>query len=151
MMSFGIIHSSSSNWISALHLVPKGNDTWWACVEYRVLNSVVKPYMYPISHTMTSYQVKRFFIKMNLIRDYHQILVELRDTSKNVITNPFGFFEFLLHISFGLRKHGTVLLEVHFACIYVMPSSSFLPAKNMCNKGSLYFKFLKIWASCQFK
>lgn len=61
-----------------------------------------------------------FFTKLDCIRAYHQILV---DISKTAVTIPFGLFE-LLCVPFGQRTWHSdrfidhVLHDLHFDCVY---------------------------------
>ena len=51
MLQIGIIHPSSSNWSSPLHMVPKRTpDDWHPCGDFRALNSVAAQDWYPIPH-----------------------------------------------------------------------------------------------------
>ena len=56
MLELGIIHPTTSNWVSLLHMVPKGGGIWYTCSDYKALNSATKPNHYPIpqNHDVTA-------------------------------------------------------------------------------------------------
>ena len=129
MMELGIIRPSKSNWASPLHLVAKSGSTCHACGDDRALNSATKLNRYPILHihdVMNIIKDRSIFTKLDLIRAYHQIPVELRHIPKTTITTPFGLFEFL-RVPFGLRNAvqsfqrfiGYILHGLRFICVDV--------------------------------
>jgi hypothetical protein len=90
---------SESSWSSALHIVPKKDNGWRPCGDYRALNVQTIPDRNPVSHIHDCC----FFSKIDLVSAYNQIPVHPDEIQKTVITTPFGLFE-IPFMSFGLRN-----------------------------------------------
>jgi hypothetical protein len=74
MVRDGTARRSESSWSSALQLVPKKDNGWRPCGDYRALNALTIPYRYPVphihdySHQLSGY---RFYSKIDLVRAYN--------------------------------------------------------------------------------
>uniref|UniRef100_A0A1X7UB50 Reverse transcriptase domain-containing protein n=1 Tax=Amphimedon queenslandica TaxID=400682 RepID=A0A1X7UB50_AMPQE len=80
MMELGIIRPSSSQWSSALHMVPKktGGD-WRPCRDDRAFNRITVPDRYPIPHIQnfaSTLHGTRIFTKLDLDRVYHRMSIK---------------------------------------------------------------------------
>lgn len=106
MLEAGVIRPSKSSFASALHMVPKANNQWRPCGDYRALNRTTVPDRYPIpylqDYTLALHR-KRFFSHIDLIKAFYQIPVHPQDIHKTAITTPFGLYE-MMRMPFGLRN-----------------------------------------------
>ena len=104
----GIVRRSKSAWSSPLHMVPKADGYWRPCGDYRRLNLVTTPDMYPPPHMedlSAKLAGKTVFSKLDLRKGYYQVPVAAEDVQKTAIITPFGLYEFL-RMPFGLRNAG---------------------------------------------
>jgi hypothetical protein len=84
----GTARRSESSWFSALHIVPKKDNGWRLCGDYRALNSQTVPDRYPVRHIHDySRQLSDFcvFSKIDLVRACNQIPVHPGDIQKTAL------------------------------------------------------------------
>ena len=84
-------------WALPLHLVPKEEDGWTPCGDYRALKARSVPDQYPVRHIADfAHQLagRKVFSTMNLVKAYDQIPVHPDDIAKTAIITPFRLFEF---------------------------------------------------------
>lgn len=106
LLDQGVLQPSSSPWASPIHMVKKPNGTWRMCGDYRKINSQTIPDRYPppmISDLFERLSGKTVFSKLDLVKAFHQIPMNVDDVQKTAIITPVGLFEYLV-MPFGLRN-----------------------------------------------
>lgn len=105
----GIIVPSQSEWASAVVLVPKkspdGTPKLRFCVDYRGLNALTTPDVYPlpnITETLDSLGGCQVFTTLDLRSGYHQIQVDEESRPKTAFNVPGGHYEYQ-RMPFGLN------------------------------------------------
>jgi hypothetical protein len=96
--SAGIVCRSKSPWASPLHMVPKKDGSSGPCGDYRHLNLVTTPDKYPLPNMQdlsNGLHGCTIFLKIDLVKGYHQIPVATVDIPKTAIITPFRLFEYL--------------------------------------------------------
>jgi hypothetical protein len=125
MLRAGIIHRSSSQWSSPLHIFRKKDGGWRRCGDYRRLNLVAREDKYPLPN-MADLSGRLdgcvIFSKLDLRKGYLQVPVAAADIPKTAITTPFGLFEFT-RMPFGLRNAGMTFQRLMDNIFFNMPAA----------------------------
>jgi hypothetical protein len=96
--SAGIVRCSKSPWASSLHMVPKNDGSWRPCGDHRHFNLLTTPDKYPLPNMqdlLNSLHGCNVFLKIDIVKGYHQIPVAAADIPKMAIITPFGLFEYV--------------------------------------------------------
>jgi len=114
MLDAGIIKESTSPWSSPVVLVPKkGGDTRF-CIDYRLLNTVIKGNSYPlpnIDDMLMSLGHAKYFTSLDARSGYHQIQIAEEDTPKTAFICAYGLFEYK-KMSFGIKTAPSIYQQM---------------------------------------
>ena len=104
MEGLGVIRPSSSAWSSPVVLVPKKDNTYRFCVDYRRLNLVTKKDVYPlprIDDILDTLSGAKYFTTLDLASGYWQITLDPKTASKSAFITHQGLHEFV-RMPFGM-------------------------------------------------
>jgi hypothetical protein len=79
-------------------LVYKKDGTWKLCIDYRALNKIIVRNQYPISRIndlLDQLKGDKYFNKIDLKFEYHQVPIEYIDVWKTTFKSKEGIFEWL--------------------------------------------------------
>lgn len=110
MQQSGMIQPSRSPWASPVVMVRKKDGSHWFCVDYRLLNAVTKPDLYPlprIDDLLDQLGQSRYFSTLDLASGYWQIRMQPESVEKTAFITPQGLFEFRV-MPFGLTNAPSV-------------------------------------------
>ncbi|KAL0821643.1 hypothetical protein ABMA28_005084 [Loxostege sticticalis] len=106
MIAAGIIQPCQSPWTAPVVMVPKKDGGTRVCVDYRQLNAITTPDMYPlprIDDLLHGAKPTPYMTTIDLQSGYWQIKVQEQDQDKTCFVTPFGTYKFL-RMPFGLRN-----------------------------------------------
>lgn len=106
MLAHKMIEPSQSDWSSPILLVPKADQTWRFCVDFRRVNSVTKTDSYPLPRVddcIDQIGSAKYVSKFDLLKGYWQ--VPLTDQAKEItaFVTPDGLYQFRV-MPFGLKN-----------------------------------------------
>ena len=104
MLSQGIVQPSQSPWASPIVLVKKKDVGLRFCVDYRQLNRVTKPDVFPlprIDDTVDMLSGAKYFTTLDLASGYWQVCMDHASQEKTAFITHSGLYEFK-KMPFGL-------------------------------------------------
>ena len=104
MLEAGVVEPANSPWASPVVIVHKKDRSWRFCVDYRKLNAVTIPDVYPlprVEDALSLLEGSKFFSIMDLQSGFWQVSVRPEDRSKTAFVTPDGLYQFTV-MPFGL-------------------------------------------------
>ena len=106
MQSMGVIQPSCSPWASPVVLVRKKDGALRFCIDYRHLNEVMKPDVFPLPRMddlLDQFSKSKYFSTLDLASGYWQVKVHPDSCEKTAFITHRGLYEFNVML-FGLKN-----------------------------------------------
>lgn len=106
MLDNGLAEPCSSNWASPCLLVKKADSSLRLCTDYRKVNSLSKPDLYPLPRMedcIDQVGSAKFVSKFDLLKGYWQVPLSKRAREIAAFITPFGLYSYIV-MPFGLRN-----------------------------------------------
>lgn len=134
MLKLGIIKPSKSPWNAPVLCVPKkcdanGNKRYRIVVDFRALNLITKPFVYPIpliNEILDNIGNSKFFSSIDLKSGFYQIPIDSRDAAKTAFSTSKGHYEFT-RMPMGLKNSPSTFQKLMNTILYeIQPVKAFV-------------------------
>ena len=134
MLKLGIIRPSKSPWNAPVLCVPKKLDAegikrYRLVVDFRALNLITKPFIYPIpliNEILDNIGESRYFTTIDLKSGFYQIPINPKDAAKTAFSTLKGHFEFT-RMPMGLRNSPSTFQKLMNTMLYsIQPVKAFV-------------------------
>lgn len=98
--------AEANTYTSALHFAPKSDGSLRPVGDYRQLNLRTELDLYPLPHLRDFAQDIggcKIFSRVDLVKAFHQIIIDKRDRFKTCLATPWGLYNFK-RLSMGMRN-----------------------------------------------
>ena len=106
LLQGGVIEPSASPWSADLLLIPKKDGSFRMAIDYRGLNKVTKPDVYPLTRiddALSALEGSNWFSALDMASGFYGIPLKPADKEKTAFNTPDGQFQFT-RMPFGLRN-----------------------------------------------
>ena len=114
LLKAGVIEPSDSPWAAPVTYVPKSDGTWRLCVDFRQLNAVIKPCVYPLPRIEDIFDTlagSNYFSSLDLAKGFWQIALDDESREKAAFNTIFGQFQYR-RLPFGLSTAPSAFQKV---------------------------------------
>lgn len=106
LLNYGLAEPSASAWSLPCLLVPKPDDTFRFCTDYRKLNAVTKTDSFPLPRMedcVGRVGSAHFITQLDLLKGYWQVGLTPRASEISAFVTPDSFVQYKV-MAFGLKK-----------------------------------------------
>ena len=106
LLKAGVIQESHSSWSVPIVVVPKGDCGKRLCMDFRALNAITRPYVWPMPRVKDIFAKVgkgKFFTVLDLRSSYCHIALDGDAIKKTAFVMPLGKYEYL-KVPFGLAQ-----------------------------------------------
>lgn len=106
LVDHGLAEPSSSPWSSPCILVPKPDNTFRFCTDFRKVNAITKPDSFPLPRMedcVDRVGAAKFVTKLDLLKGYWQVPLTSRAAEISAFVTPDNFMQYRV-MPFGLRN-----------------------------------------------
>ncbi|XP_076044797.1 uncharacterized protein LOC143027398 [Oratosquilla oratoria] len=123
LLDHGLAEPSHSPWASPCLLVPKADNTFRMCTEYRKINNVTVRDAYPlplIEQLLDMIGDAHFISTIDLLKGYYQVALTQEAKAISAFVTPFGLYQYRV-MAFGLTNAPATFQRLINAVIQGLP------------------------------
>jgi transposase InsO family protein len=114
LLKSDVIEESTSPWAAPCLYVPKKDGSYRLCMDFRRLNAVIRPYVYPlprIDDIFDTLEGAQYFTAIDLAKGFWQISLDEESRQKAAFTTIYGQYQYR-RLPFGLQSAPSAFQKV---------------------------------------